>query len=202
MHTNPAFRQTPVPDNLAFAQARGFGMLAVNGETGPLVSHVPFLLREGAALIHLSRSNPIARAGAAPAVLAVAGPDSYISPDWYGTEDQVPTWNYIAVHLRGRLEPLGPETLRPMVDDLSTHFEGLLAPKPVWRSTKMTPGTMERMMRMILPFRLVIETVDGTWKLGQNKTPAQRMGAVRGLRGWAERAPRAVLAAMMEGLPE
>ena len=57
--------------------------------------------------LHLVRSNPIARsacrAGAGCDDRGV-GPDSYISPDWYGVPDQVPTWNYVAVHLRGTLE--------------------------------------------------------------------------------------------------
>jgi len=53
------------------------------------------------------------------------------------------------------------------------------------------------MMRMILPFRLVIETVEGTWKQGQNKTPEQRAGAVAGLEGWSEPSPGAELARLM-----
>lgn len=202
MHTNPAFRQAPEAQSLDFARARGFGTLAVNGEEGPLLSHIPFLLDDGVALIHLTRSNPIARLAPVKAVLSVTGPDSYISPDWYGAADQVPTWNYIAVHLRGRLEPMDPAALRPMVDALSDHFEALLAPKPVWRSSKMSEGGMERMIRMILPFRLVIDKVDGTWKLGQNKTKAQRQGAAQGLRGWPDASPRAALADLMSAVQE
>ena len=201
MHPNPAFRQTPAAERLAFARSRGFGTLCINGETGPLLAHVPFLVTETeglCALIHLARSNPIARAVLpTPAVVAVTGPESYISPDWYGAEDQVPTWNYVAVHLRGRLEPLPPETLRPMVDDLSALFEARLLPKTPWTSGKMSAGSMERMLRMILPFRLVIEAVDATWKLGQNKTPGQRAGAVDGLKAWHEPSPRAELARLM-----
>ncbi len=120
MHPNPAFRQVPADDSLSFARARGFGTLSVNGAAGPLMAHVPFLISDSGevcALIHLARSNAIARAALpCPAVLAVVGPDSYISPDWYGADDQVPSWNYVAVHLRGRLEPLPPETPHPMVD--------------------------------------------------------------------------------------
>ena len=56
---------------------------------------------------------------------------------------------------------------------------------------------MERMLRMILPFRLVIETVDGTWKLGQNKTAEQRAGAIAGLEPWVGKNPRQELAALM-----
>ena len=201
MHPNPAFRQVPTEESLAFARARGFGTLCVNGVGGPLLAHVPFLVTETdglCALVHLARSNAIARADLpAPAVIAVTGPESYISPDWYGAEDQVPTWNYVAVHLRGRLEPLAPETLRPMVDDLSALFEARLLPKKPWVSAKMSQGAMERMMRMILPFRLIIESVDGTWKLGQNKTPDQRAGAVAGLKAWREPTPREELAELM-----
>lgn len=201
MHPNPAFRQVPAEESLAFARHRGFGTLCVNGQAGPIMAHVPFLVTETdglSALIHLARSNAIARADLpTPAVIAVTGPESYISPDWYGAEDQVPTWNYVAVHLRGRLEPLAPETLRPMVDDLSAIFEARLLPKKPWTSAKMSEGVMERMLRMILPFRLVIEAVDGTWKLGQNKTPAQRAGAVAGLEAWSEPSPRAALARLM-----
>lgn len=182
MHPNPAFRQTPEAENLAFARARGFGVLTVNGPDGPLAAHVPFVLGDGVADLHLARSNPIARAALpAPAVLIVSGADGYVSPDWYGAEDQVPTWNYVAVHLRGVLEPVAGDALRGHLDDLSAEFEGRLLPKAPWTSDKMSDGAMERMMRMILPFRLRITAVDGTWKLGQNKTPAQRAGAADGL---------------------
>jgi transcriptional regulator len=201
MHPNPAFRQVPADESLAFARHRGFGTLSINGEAGPLMAHVPFLISqtEGlCALIHLARSNAIARSALpAPAVLAVMGPESYISPDWYGAVDQVPTWNYVAVHLRGRLEPLPDEALRPMADELSAMFEARLLPKRPWTSAKMSDEAMVRMMRMILPFRLAIEGVEGTWKLGQNKTPEQRAGAVAGLEAWVELSPRAELARLM-----
>lgn len=203
MHPNPAFRQTPAGDNLAFARARGFGVLAVNGPEGPLAAHVPFLIDDGGgwADLHLARSNPIARAGLpAPAMIAVSGPDAYVSPDWYGVPDQVPTWNYVAVHLRGRLDPLPAEVLRDHADALSARFEADLAPKAPWVSSKMSEGVMERMMRMILPFRLVITGVEGTWKLNQNKPEAARLAAAAGIAATGAEAPAAVLARLMRGL--
>lgn len=184
MHPNPAFRKAGTAENLAFARARGFGMLTVNGADGPLAAHVPFLLDAAGAGadLHLARSNPIARAGLpAPAMIAVSGPDAYISPDWYGVPDQVPTWNYVAVHLRGVLEPLDPEVLRGHADALSARFEADLAPKRPWGSGKMAAGVMERMMRMILPFRLRLTAAEGTWKLNQNKPAAVRHAAAAAL---------------------
>ena len=186
MHPNPAFRMTAADTNLDFARDRGFGMLTLNSDDGPLAAHVPFLLTgDGAFLdLHLARSNPIARAPLpAKALVAVSGPDAYISPDWYGVQDQVPTWNYVAVHLRGTLHPMPIETLRDHAEALSARFEADLLPKKPWVSAKMTDGVMDRMMRMIVPFRLHVETVDGTWKLSQNKEPQVRHAAADALAG-------------------
>ncbi len=200
MHPNPAFRQTPAERNLAFARARGFGILSINGPDGPLAAHIPFLISaDGTYLdLHLARSNPIARADLpAPALIAISGPDAYISPDWYGAPDQVPTWNYVAVHLRGTFAPLPVETLREHADALSARFEGDLLPKMPWVSTKMTEGVMERMMRMILPFRLTITGIDGTWKLNQNKPPEMRHAAADSLAATGGEAASHALARLM-----
>jgi transcriptional regulator len=199
MHPNPAFRGVAEARAAAFARDRGFGTLAVSGPLGPLLSHVPFLLGEDGATaeLHLLRSNPIARAlaGPLPAVLAVTGPDGYVSPDWYGVPDQVPTWNYVAMHLRGTLESLPEDALAPMLDRLSAWFEARLAPKPAWTSDKMTEGTMERMMRAIAPCRLTVDRIDSTWKLNQNKPAAARLGA-------AAQVADPALAALMRDPPD
>jgi transcriptional regulator len=179
MHPNPAFRAVNDAATRAFLRARAFGVLAVNAEGGPLLSHVPFLLSDDAAAadLHLVRSNPIARLDGVPAVIAVAGPDGYVSPDWYGIEDQVPTWNYVAVHIRGRLERLGDGLMRDMLDRQSAAYEARLAPKRPWTADKMSAGARDRLMRQILPFRLHVERIDATWKLNQNKPEAARLAA-------------------------
>ncbi len=200
MHPNPAFRKTPDEQNLAFVRQRGFGALTVNGPEGPVLAHIPFLLSDDGryADFHLARSNAVIQNGLpAAAVLAVIGPDSYISPDWYGVTDQVPTWNYVAVHLRGTVLQLPLDTLPDHLNALSDEFESRLAPKPVWKSSKMGDGVMDRMMRMILPFRLEITKVEGTWKLGQNKSAQVRAGAIAGLRTAAS----GDIAQLMQDLP-
>ena len=200
MHPNPAFRQTPPAAALALAAARGFGVLCVNGAEGPLAAHVPFEIADGFVGLHLARSNPIVRAGLpCPAVMIVSGPDAYVSPDWYGVPDQVPTWNYVAVHLRGTLEALPDEALRPHLDRVSANFEGRLAPKIPWVADKMTEGVMNRMMRGILPFRLVLGSVESTVKLGQNKTEAARAAAARGIAGAPLGLDAAGIARLMDG---
>jgi transcriptional regulator len=206
MHPNPVYRQATAPENIAFARSRSFGTLAINGDTGPLLAHVPFLLNgDGtSAELHLVRSNPILATLAKPvdAVIAVPGPDSYVSPDWYGILDQVPTWNYIAVHLRGTLHRLPQSDLRGVLDRLSAQFENRLAPKTPWTSAKMTDGVMDRMMRMIVPCRLDIAQIDGTWKLTQNKDDAVRLSAANHLATDGIGMELAALARLMQDPPK
>lgn len=175
MHPNPAFRQEPSDRNLAFARSRGFGILLVNGPEGPLAAHVPFLLNDDAshAELHLARSNPIARAGLpALALLAIVGPDACISPDWYGPHDQVP----------GQV---------PTRNDVAVHLRGTVV--------RLPEDAMPRLMRMILPFRFQVTSVEGTWKLNQNKTPEVRARAAQALP--QGNAPAQAIAALIRGLP-
>jgi len=201
MHPNPVFHDRSTEDNLAFARARAFGVLSVNGQDGPMLSHIPFQLSEDGRRIeaHLVRSNPIARALGEPlrAVLAVSGGDAYVSPDWYGIDDQVPTWNYVAVHLRGTLERLPDEELRGILERLSAAMEGRLSPKAPWKLDKLDGETYAKLSRMIVPVTFSVESVDGTWKLSQNKDVPVIEGAVNGLRETGFRSEVAGLADLM-----
>jgi len=193
MHPNPSFRKTSRETNLAFARKRGFGVLSINGVDVPLSAHIPFLLSQDGTKIqgHLARSNPILRAlkekdDATQALLTISGPDAYISPDWYGVQDQVPTWNYVAVNLQGRLKALPAEDLLPHLSKLSAFFEARLLPKPPWLTDKVAPEALSRMLRMIVPVEMTVSSVDATWKLAQNKGDAARLAAAEGLQASGE----------------
>lgn len=178
MHPNPSFRRWPDAEAVAFARRRGFGALMISEPDGPLCAHAPFLLSEDGARaeFHLVRSRPLTRALAGdgrPALIAVLGPDAYVSPDWYEDgPDHVPTWNYQAVHLRGVARLLPEEALRPHLERLSAHFEARLAPKPPWTLDKTSDGFIERLARAIAPAELEIAEIESTMKLSQNKPPA------------------------------
>ena len=187
MHPNPAFRRVDAARSLALVGERSFGVLVAQGVEGPLASHIPFLLSADGSLVefHLVRNSPIARAIAdgAPVRLIVEGPDGYVSPDWYGVEDQVPTWNYVAVHLVGEARVSDEEGFRDLLDRLSAHFEARLLPKRPWTSDKMSDGVMERMMRGVVPCTMRVSALESTWKLSQNKPDEARAGAADGLDG-------------------
>lgn len=188
MHPNPVFHDRDQAEMLQFAVSRGFGVFTLAGVDGaPLAAHAPFALADDGDRLecHLMRSNPIARRlreGPTPALLAVSGPDSYVSPDWYGLgPDHVPTWNYVAVHVRGSLALASEVSLRDHLDRLSAAFESRLLPKPPWSTAKMSDATYVRMARSILPVHLSIDAIAGTWKLNQNKPAAARARAAEAI---------------------
>jgi transcriptional regulator len=206
MHPNPIFRQEPQARALEFARERGFGALTAVGPDGVLAAHVPFLLEGGVIAAHMVRSNPLARLlkdGPVPAMMMVTGPNGYISPDWYGEADRVPTWNYVAVHLRGRLALIGETGLLAHLDRLSAQFENRLLPKKPWKSGKMTRDILDRMLRQIVPVELTVETVDSTFKLNQNRGAFARNNAAAALEaGGTPGMETLALAALMREAPD
>jgi transcriptional regulator len=129
----------------------------------------------------------------------VNGPHGYVSPDWYGLEDQVPTWNYVAAELEGEVNALPADALPDLIDALSLDSETRLAPKPVWTRDKMTPGLFDRMAGAIIGYEMQVTGWRGTRKLGQNKAADVRMAAADGM---AAAGDDAIAALMRETLVE
>lgn len=184
MHPASAFRVAGRAPLLALLAAQPFCTLSTLWEGRPAVAHAPVVIRgEGAALeFHLSRGNRLAGlADATPAVLTALAGDAYVSPDWYESADQVPTWNYRLVEAEGLLTRLDEAELVALLDDLSAQEEARLAPKQPWTRHKMSPGRFEAMARGVVGFRLMVERLEGVDKLSQNKNAADRAGVVKGL---------------------
>jgi transcriptional regulator len=179
MHPASAFRETD-PEHLAALVAEvGLALIVGVSDGRPLVAHAPVLLEGRRLRFHLSRGNPLAAAlEAEPWGLAVVtGPQAYVSPDWYGLADQVPTWNYLSAEIEGPLRRLGDDEAAVLLDDLSAAFEAKLAPKPAWTREKMSPGRFEAMLGAITGFEMAVERQEGVRKLGQNK-PAEAQVAL------------------------
>ena len=198
MHPNAAFRWENRDAMRALAKDIGFGMLFLNTPDGPHVAHLPFVFLDDDRIgFHMARNNAIARyLDGAEALFVINGPDGYISPDYYGIPDQVPTWNYVAVELVGSVVKMDEAALIAQSDALSHHQESKLAPKPVWTRAKMADGMFEKMLRGIYGFEMHITTWRSTLKLGQNKADAVRIAAADG----AEEAGNIAIADAMRNL--
>ena len=184
MHPNGIFEWTEREAMLAFLGETAFATIVVLTPSGARIAHAPLLVcGEDRLRFHLSRRNAAADAESARALVSCIGPHAYLSPDWYGTSDQVPTWNYLAVECEGGLTRLPDGELAGLVDALSAVHEARLRPKPSWTSAKMSPGRFEAMLQAIVGFELRIEALRGTRKLGQNKRAEEMAGACAGLRG-------------------
>lgn len=171
MHPAATFVEHDPAALRAFVSAKGFAVLAAQGERGPVTAHAAVIITGAVLRFHLSAANLMVRALAArPRLVAVVtGPDAYISPDWYAAADQVPTWNYLSAEIEGEARALGRDGAAALLDDLSTHFDTRLAPKPPWTRAKMTPARFEALLGGIQAYEAPIERFEGTMKLSQNK---------------------------------
>jgi transcriptional regulator len=187
MYTPPMFK----PDraaSLGFAEARGFGTICAWDGAKPVASSLPFYLTsadDGApqALFHVARGNALAGLadGKSRWLLAVNGDDAYVSPDWYVSPDQVPTWLYQAVHLTGSVRRLSGDELVQQLDMLSAKFESWLAPKPVWTVSKITAGRLDALKKAIVGLVMSVDEVEGSFKLNQHKSDADHVAIASAL---------------------
>ncbi|MFY2556389.1 FMN-binding negative transcriptional regulator [Corallococcus terminator] len=179
-----------------------FATLVTVGEDGaPFATHLPFLTERDVAgglrlLAHMALPNPQWRAfsAARDALVIFQGPHAYVSPTWYTTASQVPTWNYATVHAYGRPKVIdaGDEVLRILRETAARYEAGNARP---W-TPEQSEEYVSRLMGGIVAFELRVTRLEGKFKLSQNKDEADRKAVVAAL----ERSPfagDAELAALM-----
>ena len=187
MHPAPTYLERDEAILLAHLARHAFVTLAAAPKGRLLVAHAPVLMRrlDGGLVLdfHLSRGNALAPflADGFRAVAVSLAADTYVSPDWYEAQGAVPTWNYASVEAEGPVAVLDNAALVALLDDLAAQEEGRLAPKPLWTRAKMAPGRFETMCRAIVGGRLFVERLEGTFKLSQDKTKADREGVIAAL---------------------
>ena len=186
---------------LAFAAARGFGVIAAADAGGPRASHVPFVIerRDDRVIvqIHLTAKNPLLELadGQRRFLLIVSGDDAYVSNDWYASADNVSTWLYEAVHLSGVARLREREANRGHGDALLAVSEARL-PKQPWDLAQMEPGKRETMLSAIRVIDLVVDEIEGQSKLNQHKSDADHVAVARRLAHAEETASRRLAAKM------
>jgi transcriptional regulator len=165
--------------------------LVVTSESGLLANHIPMQISVepapwGTLRGHVARANPLWKEyrDGTEALAIFQGPQTYISPALYPskqtTGEVVPTWNYVVAHARGTLRFFHEaEWLSGFVSGLTDEHEAARA-QP-WKMRDAPPPYLEKMLKLIVGFELSIANISGKWKLGQNRTAADRQGLVQGL---------------------
>ena len=191
MYNPAAFVENRTSVLHAFIREQPFAALVTSGPNGLLATHAPMLLdaraeTEAVLRCHVARANPQWRElEASPAALVIfSGPHHYISPSWYPSIHEhgrvVPTWNYIAVHVWGRAKIFeDPDLLLPYLRELTREHEAALE-KP-WSIDNAPRQFIDTMANAIVGIEIPIERIAGKWKLGQNRSPEDRAGAIEGL---------------------
>lgn len=183
MHPNPAFRHDDRALLEALVDEIGFGMVFAQTPDGPRVAHTALLSTgDGAAQFHLARGNGLSRwLAGGTALVVVNGPDAYVSPRFSGNPAQVPTWNYVAVELEGRVRRMDSDGLTGLLRDLAERHEGRIGGEP-WTMDAMPEADLRKMLGEIVGFELEVEAWRPTFKLSQNKPEADRKAIAAALR--------------------
>jgi transcriptional regulator len=207
MYIHPAF-QTDRAASLAFASERGFGLVIACDGGHPVASPLPFVLDYTAdgtprVAFHVARGNPLADVAAQGGhwLVSVMGADAYVSPHWYRSPEQVPTWLYQSVQLSGPVHLLPAESLPQHLDMLTQKFESWLAPKPPWSTDALTPARRKMLTKAIVGIEVLVETVEGSFKLNQHKSDADHASVATALAARADEASRAIAAGMIAMRP-
>lgn len=190
-----------------FVARHGFATLVCAGAGGLWASHVPLLLegdgKGGSRLTgHMARANGHWRElEAAPGVLAIfEGPHAYVSPGWYAHHPSVPTWNYAVVHVRGKARLLPAAELPALLDRLSRTYEDG-RPSP-WRMQDQPREFTDRLLEAIVGFEIAVETLEGKFKLSQNRRPEDVEGVASALEAAGEKALSDLMRAQAKRPPE
>jgi transcriptional regulator len=174
LYVPPAFAAGDRSLALALIDEHPFATLVTPAGAEPQLTHLP-LLRDGDVLLgHVARANPHWRSFAEADSLAVfAGPHAYVSPTWYAAPmAAVPTWNFTAVHVHGRIAVIDEARERAdVVERLVERFEG--EGEDAWRFA-LTGRERDAMLGAIVAFRMPIGRLEAKLKLSQNRGASDR----------------------------
>lgn len=166
------YKNENVEEVKEFLRKNSFGILINQVDGKPWATHIPLELgtdKEGKDILvsHISKVNPQWKGfDKQPEVLCVFnGPHSYISSSWY-KEEEVPTWDYIAVHVYGNLIILDEEAVMESLHKLVNKYEK--ASKNPISLHEMSPKTL-RQVKGVVGFKIEITDIQAAYKLSQTR---------------------------------
>ncbi len=182
MYIPASFAETNQSTLHDFIDRHSFGVLVNQGERAPDASHIPFLLNRnegprGQLTGHVARANPQWKSLEDSQVLVIfSGPHTYVSPAWYEAKNVVPIWNYVAVHVYGRVDSSLTRTgCWTSCVIQSTSMKRIAR---TWSLDDPDDDFVHGLLNAIVGFDIDIERLEGKWKLNQNHDEQRRQKVV------------------------
>ncbi|WP_420400147.1 FMN-binding negative transcriptional regulator [Flagellimonas sp.] len=155
-----------------FLDHNSFGILVNQLDGKPWATHIPLELdrtEEGKDILvsHISKANPQWKSFESDTeVLCIFnGPHAYVSSSWY-QEEEVPTWNYIAVHVYGKVKILNEDETMASLHKLVDKYEK--GSKNPLSLNDLSPKTL-RQVKGIVAFQIEITDIQAAYKLSQTR---------------------------------
>lgn len=173
MHTPSCFKIEDLSIIDQFIQDHSFGTIISQGDQYPLATHIPLELeinQQGEQVLwgHISKGNPQWKSFIShPAVLVtfVSPIDHYISSSWY-EKANVPTWNYMSVHISGRVRLIEGDELKESLRRIVARYEQKMT-HPI--SFDTLPADVQNQLHGIVAFEISIDKKEANFKLSQNR---------------------------------
>ncbi|SDN79036.1 negative transcriptional regulator, PaiB family [Psychrobacillus sp. OK028] len=172
MYIPKFFKVTNVDEITEFMKENSFATLVTTKKGKPIASHLPLQLhKQGEDYYitgHMAYGNPQWRTfeSCEEVLVIYQGPHSYISSSWYGHEN-VPTWNYQAVHVYGQASLLGEEELKQDLIALLEKYEKHRENPILW--DRLSPQLLESELKGIVGFKIKVQEFQAAYKLSQNR---------------------------------
>jgi len=176
MYVPKHFQQNSWPEIRKVIDDYSFATVVSCKDGVPVATHAPVRLVESAPGTfvlqgHVARANPHWQVmeSEQKTLVIFAGPHSYVSPRWYNHVN-VPTWNYIAVHVYGKPRLVrDADELRALMSGLVNRYEGHIEAERRYTVEGLPPGYLESQMRGIVGFEISVDEVQASFKLSQNR---------------------------------
>ena len=153
-----------------FIKQNSFGILISHSSGKMIATHIPLeFSKDGSKLLgHISKANPQWKNFETDSEVLVifSGPHAYISSSWYDHEN-VPTWNYIAAHVYGKIDIMEGDALYQSLKHLVEKYE-TSSSNPI-SMEKMSPDYVRKSMQGLVGFEISITSIEASYKLSQNR---------------------------------
>lgn len=172
MYIPKYFKVTDMNEVRDFIQKNSFGTIVTTKKGKPIATHLPLGLSEkdGDYYItgHMAYGNPQWRTfeTCEDVLVMFQGPHAYISSSWYEHEN-VPTWNYQAVHVYGTASTLNEEELQQELTKMLQKYENHRENPVLWE--KLSPQVLEKELKGIVGFKIKVTEIQAAYKLSQNR---------------------------------